>query len=163
RELRETAPFARRPESDVTVIPCCVDLVRFRRDARERERVRAEKSWGSRVVLTYLGSIGSRYLPREMAAFFAAAPAGDPRFFFNVLTKHDTTSLEDELAKQGVGRDAYSIAHAEPPEVAALLSASDAGICFLGGTASRASSPTKIGEYLASGLPVVTNRWGGDY
>jgi hypothetical protein len=43
------------------------------------------------------------------------------------------------------------------------LSAADAGMCFLGDHHSKAaSSPTKYGEYLASGLAVVTNPWTGD-
>jgi glycosyltransferase involved in cell wall biosynthesis len=43
------------------------------------------------------------------------------------------------------------------------LSAADAGLCFLGDHHSKAaSSPTKYGEYLASGLAVVTNPWTGD-
>jgi len=45
----------------------------------------------------------------------------------------------------------------------AYLSAADAGLCFLGDHHSKAaSSPTKFGEYLASGLAVVTNPWTGD-
>jgi glycosyltransferase involved in cell wall biosynthesis len=51
----------------------------------------------------------------------------------------------------------------EPDEVPRYLAAADAGICFLGRHESKvASSPTKYGEYLASGLPVITNGWIGD-
>jgi glycosyltransferase involved in cell wall biosynthesis len=50
-----------------------------------------------------------------------------------------------------------------PEEVPRHLAAADAGICFLGRHASKlASSPTKFGEYLACGLPVITNPWIGD-
>ena len=52
---------------------------------------------------------------------------------------------------------------AAPDAVPRYLAAADAGICFLGRHASKdASSPTKYGEYLAAGLPVVTNSWIGD-
>jgi glycosyltransferase involved in cell wall biosynthesis len=47
--------------------------------------------------------------------------------------------------------------------VPAYLACADAGICFLRKVASkRASSPTKHGEYLASGLAVVADSWTGD-
>jgi glycosyltransferase involved in cell wall biosynthesis len=50
-----------------------------------------------------------------------------------------------------------------PDDVPRHLAAGDVGLCFLGRHASKAaSSPTKYGEYLAAGLPVVTNPWIGD-
>ena len=50
-----------------------------------------------------------------------------------------------------------------PSRCPSTSSAADAGICFLGDHHSKAaSSPTKYGEYLASGLAVVTNPWTGD-
>jgi glycosyltransferase involved in cell wall biosynthesis len=45
----------------------------------------------------------------------------------------------------------------------AVLASCDAGISFIRPSYSkRASSPTKVGEYLAAGLPVVTNTGVGD-
>jgi glycosyltransferase involved in cell wall biosynthesis len=162
-ELRESEPFSSRSDEDITVIPCCVDAARFREAADRRASVRQKMGWSSRTVLTYVGSIGTRYQYREMAEFFAAMRRLDPGSFFNVLTLNDARSLEAELAGLGVGRDDYAVAKVSPADVPPLVAASDAGICFLRGTASRASSPTKIGEYFAAGVPVVTNRWGGDY
>lgn len=162
-ELLETEEALRGREADITVIPCCVDLNRFRISPADRERVRRERSWSDRTVLTYVGSIGSWYLHRHMAAFLAAACREDPRVFFHVLTQSDPEAIETALRESGVPRHGYSIGRASGAELATLLAASDAGICFLEGASKRASSPTKIGEYMACGLPVITNRWGGDY
>jgi hypothetical protein len=50
-----------------------------------------------------------------------------------------------------------------PDDVPRYLAAGDAGVCLLGRHGSKeASSPTKYGEYLAAGLPVITNSWIGD-
>jgi glycosyltransferase involved in cell wall biosynthesis len=47
--------------------------------------------------------------------------------------------------------------------VPAYLAAADAALAFIRPTYSKiSSSPTKIGEYLAAGLPVVTGRGVGD-
>src|SRR5688572_9281737 len=55
------------------------------------------------------------------------------------------------------------LVRARPEQMPEYLSAADAGLCFLGDHHSKAaSSPTKYGEYLASGLAVVTNPWTGD-
>jgi glycosyltransferase involved in cell wall biosynthesis len=50
-----------------------------------------------------------------------------------------------------------------PAEVSAYLSAADAGIAFYKPTFSRqATSPVKVSEYLACGLPVIINAGVGD-
>jgi glycosyltransferase involved in cell wall biosynthesis len=50
-----------------------------------------------------------------------------------------------------------------PAEVSGYLSASDVGIAFYKPTFSRlATSPVKVSEYLACGLPVIVNAGVGD-
>lgn len=163
RELLETEEALCGREADVTVIPCCVDVDRFRVSPENRLRARRERGWLDRTVLTYVGRIGSWYLHQHMAAFVATACRQDPKVFFSVLTQSDPAPIENELRSAGVPRSCYSIGRAFGAELPALLGASDAGLCFLEGASTRASSPTKIGEYMAAGLPVITNPWGGDY
>ncbi len=163
RELLETEEALRGREADITVIPCCVDVERFRVSPEDRMRVRRERGWSDRTVLTYVGRIGSWYLHQHMAAFVATACRQDPGIFFSVLTQSDPAPIESELRGAGVPPSCYWVGRAFADELPALLGASDAGLCFLEGASKRASSPTKIGEYMAAGLPVITNPWGGDY
>src|SRR5262245_6804531 len=53
------------------VIPCCVELERFRFDHNDRDRRRKELSIDGQFLLTYSGSIGSWYLTAEMIDFFS--------------------------------------------------------------------------------------------
>ncbi len=54
--------------------------------------------------------------------------------------------------------------HAGHDEVVEWLSASDAGLALIRQVSSkRGSSPVKVGEYLATGLPVVITSGIGDY
>jgi len=52
---------------------------------------------------------------------------------------------------------------AEPEEIGRYLAAADVGLSFVKPCFSKiSSSPTKIGEYLAAGLPVVSTAGIGD-
>jgi glycosyltransferase involved in cell wall biosynthesis len=163
RDLTRDEPMLAERADDITVIPCCVDTARFNVDQEAREAYRQMRDWTGRLVLTYVGKLGLWYLPDEMARFFAAAVTKDSRFFFQVLTQSDASSIRAALAKYGVRGKDYDIRFAAPSELPKILAASDAGISLIQACNSkRASSPTKIGEYLAAGLPVVVNAGVGD-
>ena len=69
----------------------------------------------------------------------------------------------ERLRDIGIPASAFSVGSAPAREVPALLSQSHVGISFRKPTASQiAASPTKIAEYLAAGLPVVSNAGIGD-
>jgi glycosyltransferase involved in cell wall biosynthesis len=162
-ELVATEPALAKRADDITVIPCCVDPTRFDLPAEAVAAYRAQRGWNGRRVLTYVGKLGLWYLPDEMAHFFAVAWQTDPCFFLQVLTQSDATSFRQALEKYGVPATAYDIRFATPEELSLILSASDAGLSFIEACYSKlASSPTKNGEYLAAGLPVVINAGIGD-
>jgi glycosyltransferase involved in cell wall biosynthesis len=98
-----------------------------------------------------------------MARFFAIAKQQDSRFFFQVLTQSDPALIRRELEEAGVTDEDYDVRYATPDELPLILNSSDAGISFIRPCYSKlASSPTKVGEYLAAGLPVVVNAGIGD-
>jgi glycosyltransferase involved in cell wall biosynthesis len=114
-------------------------------------------------VLAYVGKFGTWYLVKEMAQFFAAARQEESRFFFQVLTQSEPSSMRRALEDAGVPPEAFDIARVEPEEVPRVLCAADAGISFIRTCYSkRSSSPTKVAEYLAAGLPVVSTQGIGD-
>jgi glycosyltransferase involved in cell wall biosynthesis len=59
--------------------------------------------------------------------------------------------------------DRVRFARAEPQDVPAYLAAADVGISFSSaGTTRLAASPTKVAEYLATGIPVIQSADVGD-
>jgi glycosyltransferase involved in cell wall biosynthesis len=69
----------------------------------------------------------------------------------------------EELRRAGVPDDAYRITSAAPEHVGDHLAVASFAICFCHPKPSLiAASPTKVGEYLAAGLPVVSGPGVGD-
>jgi glycosyltransferase involved in cell wall biosynthesis len=148
----------------VEVIPCCVDLARFEAAAAlPREQIRRELGVAGRRVLVYLGALGGFYLTEEMAEFLAAAHRQDASTFSMILTQSNPQLIVESLKRLGVPKDAYLVRRVPHHEVPEYLRAADIGLSFIKPSYSKlASSPTKIAEYLASGLPIICNAGTGD-
>jgi glycosyltransferase involved in cell wall biosynthesis len=143
-------------------IPTCVDLTRFHFDAEKREQLRQELGWSERLVLVYSGSLGGMYCDVEIARLAAILKrrAGRP-FGLLCLTRSTTVDLVKELHAGGVTDDEIAIRSVKPVDMAAHLSAGDAGVAFGKQCFARLGcSPTKLAEYFACGLPAIVNDFG---
>ena len=171
--LTEQARRILFPESDaqeakaarpVEVIPCCVDTKRFRAaDALSKEEARKELNVSGRLVFVYVGALGGWYLTEEIAEFLSIAHRLDERTFSLILTQSAPEIIAEQLRKRGVGEQDCLITKTTPAEIPRYLKAADVGLSFIKPCYSKlSSSPTKIAEYLASGLPVVCNTGIGD-
>ena len=161
--------FPGRAETDekgrpVEVIPCCVDFKRFRAaDETAREELRRELKLEGRRVVVYVGSFGGWYMAEETARFMALAYKQDPKTFALVLTQTPPEPIAARLRELGVPGDSLHVGRVAPAEVPRYLKASDLAVSFIRACYSKlSSSPTKIAEYLAAGLPVVCNAGVGD-
>lgn len=144
-------------------IPCCIDLEAFRFNEQARTARRAELGVKDRFVLVYSGSIGGWYMTSEMADFFAVLKRQRPDAFFLWLTQGEKSLVDEAMKTANIDADDYAVRSVKPADVSSWLSASDAGIAFYRPGISRlGTSPVKVSEYLACGLPVVVNAGVGD-
>jgi len=162
REI-EGWPADRRPEASITVIPCCVDLALF--DSR-KGRAATRKKLGiapRAAVLLYVGSVGGAYLMDEMFALFRAYRKLRPGARFLFVSGHSRAEIERLAQALGIEPDELVVISAKRDEVPALIAAADLGVSFILATYSaKASCPTKFGEMLAMGVPVIANPGVGD-
>ena len=147
----------------VEVIPCCVDPARFEVNGDLRSNIRRELSVQDRYVIAYVGSFGGWYLSDEMFELFASLREVDRSVFIMVLTQRDAQQVAEKLKELGFGEDDFFVSSVPPAGIPGFLAAADVGISFVKSCYSKqASSPTKIAEYLASGLPIIANSGVGD-
>jgi glycosyltransferase involved in cell wall biosynthesis len=132
----------------VAVIPCCTDVNRF---------VLAADANGSRErVLVYAGSVGTWYMLDEMLEFFAVAKQEAPSLRLLVLNRGEHAIIAEALARKGISPEDVLVRAAAFDEMPGYLGSAWAGLHFSKRGASQlGSSPTKLAEYLAAGLPVI--------
>lgn len=145
------------------VIPCCVDLARFQFSNEERARRRNELGLADQFTIVYSGSLDGWYLTEKMADFFATFVKHNPESHLLWLTTGSHDRVRGLMNARSVRVESYSVRSAAAAEVPSYLSAADAGLAFIKRCVSKlASSPTKNGEYLACGLPLIINAGIGD-
>lgn len=153
--------------SEIAVVPCCVDTDHFSPEAVDREvvsRYRRELGLASDTfVLTYLGSLGTRYMLTEMMQFFAVIRGQDQGARFLIVTRDDPALLRSPALDAEVDPSAISIVATTYEEIPNLIALADASVFFIKtGVSGKAVSPTKLAELLAMGVPVVCNAGIGD-
>jgi glycosyltransferase involved in cell wall biosynthesis len=162
-ERVRTHLFGPNAREGTVVIPCCADLDRLTRTDGGPERLRARLGLEGRSIIVYTGKLTAPYMDREMVEFFAVARRSDPGLAFLVLTQAPPGTILAELARARIPESDYRVTRSEPEEMGDYLAIADYAICFCRPTFARiASSPTKIGEYLGAGLPVVSGPDIGD-
>jgi glycosyltransferase involved in cell wall biosynthesis len=145
------------------VIPCCVDLERFQFSEEERARRRSELGLTDQFTIVYSGSLDGWYLTEKMADFFASVVRANPRAHMLWLTNGSPERVRELMRSRAIATENYSVLSVAAREVPSYLAAADAGLAFIKRCVSKlASSPTKNGEYLACGLPLILNAGIGD-
>ncbi|HSE19115.1 MAG TPA: glycosyltransferase [Pyrinomonadaceae bacterium] len=145
------------------VIPCCVDLSLFKFSDEERARRRSELGLGEQFVMVYSGSLDGWYLTEQMADFFASflKQKRDAHLLWLTTGSHDR--VRELMRARNVDAGNFSVRAVASSAVPSYLAAADVGLAFIKRCVSKiASSPTKNGEYLACGLPLVINAGVGD-
>ena len=142
----------------IRVIPTCVDLTRFSlsvpRDVATEERLRQS------TTLVYLGGLGDRYEEVAMANFYLEWRKLVPRSKFLVVSQQNPMIFARVLSASAVQDE---LVHVSVPQhqVPSVVACGDAGVYFYrDGINTVGISPTKLGEFLALGLPVVGNSVG---
>jgi glycosyltransferase involved in cell wall biosynthesis len=148
----------------VEVIPCCVDFQRFAAaNGQSREDLRRSLGVEDRRVVAYVGSFGGWYLTKEMLDFFSVAREYDPKTLVMILAARNEDQVASELRSKGFTDGDFIVKSVSAAEVPIYLRATDVAVSFIKACYSKqSSSPTKIAEYLACGVPIVANRGVGD-
>lgn len=151
KEIIENLPFVKRNRTPVIVVPSCVDLELFRFDPSRPPITKKPLS------LVYSGSVGGRYIIDKIGRFVAVAETEIGPARLRILTRAEPELVSSMLKSAAVPDSLWNIDTAPYTEMPERLSRHHAGLFFLSrGLSEHGCSPTKVGEYWAMGLPIVT-------
>lgn len=138
----------------VDVIPTCTNLDLFKATPQPAERP---------FTLGYVGSAGTWYMFPEVSRAVRILFQIDPAARFLVVNRSEHDYVRKCLTEAGVDLGRVTITPAKFSEVPERISSMSAGIFFIKPVFSKkASCPTKMGEFLACGVPCLANGDVGD-
>lgn len=147
----------KRPKA-VEVIPCCVDLDKFRLIPRDKAANKEERKF----TFMYLGKFGSLYLIEELLDYFIVYKKLFPNSQILFVTQDDSTYVYNACKEKRINFDDIRVYKPKFEEIPDLISQADCGIFFINPKRKFASFPIKLGEFLSCGVPVVINSGIGD-
>ena len=140
------------------VIRTCTNLSLFKPSIRLSN---SEKK--PSFTLGYVGSISLWYLFDEVLQFFKILQEKVPNSVLHITNRNEHKEIRNFLENYSFTNESIILESVQHDKVAHSMSSMDAGIFFIQTFYSKiASSPTKLGEFLALGLPCVTNSGVGD-
>lgn len=151
----------------IDVIPCCADQHHFNSANVDKNKVitwrEKLKISESDFVVTYLGSIGTWYMADEMFLFFKRLLKQKSNAKFLLISADSASMIQQYATKHDIPSNHIVVQSAKRDEVPTLLSLSNISLFFIKPVFSKqASSPVKMGEILAMGIPIIANSGVGD-
>ena len=107
-------------------------------------------------LVIYVGSVGGKYLLCDMLKLFSYIKDINENAHFLILTG-DIENAEEEISSMQIDTGSITVMTVDSDKVSNYISAADLGISLIKPSYSmQAVSVLKIGEYLLSGVPVVS-------
>lgn len=160
KEFKANPPY-------IKVIPCCVDLNKFDPKKIEQSEVAIAKKelnlGSSDFILGYVGSIGTWYMLDEMLDFYNSTRQRYKTSKFLFISGESASLIKAKAVEKGIPEGEIVVKSVPHSAVPLHLTLFDFSIFFIRPTFSKkASSPTKQGELMALGIPIVCNSGVGD-
>lgn len=151
-----------REDAVVDIIPTCTDLRRFTPGPADAV-LAARLGIGDAPVIGCAGTMSLWYLRRAMLEYLAILTHALNPLTVLIVTRDDHGALRREAIAAGVPAGRLRITRASFAEMPAHLRLMHAGLFFIKPTfAKQATAATKLGEFLATGVPVIINDGVGD-
>lgn len=154
--------YAVPARTPVEVIPTCTDLERFT-PAPKDQALLARLGLEERVVFGCVGTISNWYLRRPMLDYLCCLIEHFDRATILMVTREDHQQLKADAMRAGIPPDRLVLTQAEFASMPAYVGLIDVGVFFIRACfGKKGSAATKLGEFLACGVPVIINEGVGD-
>lgn len=152
---------------NMTIVPCMADLDHFSEkgvDYELQDHLVKRLDLENKLIIGYCGSLGTRYLIKEMLLCFKTikdAKNLKPSIFL-IVTHSDTSELKKLITYYNLDGSVV-ITSSTYQAIPTYISIMDIALYFIfSGNSGKAVSPTKQAEFLALGVPIITNGGIGD-
>lgn len=144
---------------NIRVAPCIVDLEKFNPSKRDRTFLRISEN---AVVGIYVGKFGGMYYQEEAFVLFCHARSVFDHFHLVILTP-DRQYAVQMLKRYNFKDGDFHVLTVPHEQVPGFLASADLAFAtYKHSPSKRFLSPIKVGEYWASGLPVILTDGVGD-
>lgn len=162
----EIISISNNENKNITVIPCCADYEHFNfNESTNKNEIK--KNLGislDSIVIGYIGSVGKMYRVDKLFEFFEICNIEHQNVEFLFITNDlkELSVIKDKcLSKLNISKLKSVSSHRN--DVPRYLSIVDIGLSFIEPSYARqAASPTKLAEYFAMGIPVISSIGVGD-
>jgi len=149
-------------QSKIKVIPCCTDEKLFQK--KNIQNVRSELGFNKDdFIISYVGSIGTWYMLDEMLDFFKCLQIKNSNAKFFFITIDDPQLIIEKVKCKEIDVSSIKIKPSSREMMPSYIGLSNFSIFFILPVFSKkASSPTKMGEIMNLGIPIICNSGVGD-
>lgn len=155
-EVLRTGPELAASRAPLAVITTCADLALFTPADRAPNPPRP-------FTVGLIGSIGPWYLFDEMLRCFHCLLEAEPEARLRILNRDSHPEIRRRMEAAGIPPDRVELKSVPHEAMPGELRDLDAAILLLRPVASHAGAmPTKLGEFLACGVPCLANAGIGD-
>lgn len=149
--------YLKNKRIDISNIPTCVDTNKFYYKNKNEQK----KELNKKVIIVYSGSLSTWNMTDGMVDFIKTANEIFPDIKFMILSNEkDVAKI---LLNYKMSEGLYSCHNVPHDQIPEFLNKANAGLAFYKPGYSRmACCPTKLGEYLSCGIPVIINKSIGD-
>jgi len=145
------------PTWKIDVVPCSVDTSKFMYNVETREDMRQRLNVSRKIVFVYCGSTERWQRIDKVIEFFKIANSISGNVHLLLLINGDKRMVNNFLISSGLNMGNITIISAGHDDVPRFLMAGDVGLIIRDDNLLNAVSfPTKFGEYLSSGLFIIS-------
>lgn len=147
---------------NISIIACAADYSLFKIiNKEEKTKIKETLKLSNKFIITYSGSFGSWYNFNYIIDFFTNFLKKNFNSRLILLTQSDIPKEFNKLPSHV--KNKIVLISSKRETIPNIIGISDLTLCFIKPTFSKKfSSPTKIGESLGCGIPIILNEGIGD-
>ena len=140
----------------IEVIRTCSDLDKF--------NIKLKRQNKYSLTLGYIGTATGWYMFDEVLIFYKYLKQKNPESYLRIINMNEHVFIKNKLQEYNISLKDIYLGNSSFDNIPIEMKKIDLGIFFIKPSyAKKASCATKLGEFLASGIPCITNMGVGDH